>query len=63
MLFPAGREFGQADEGVDAEVLAEQVLEFAAFDDLDAVAVAGGEIPAGLADPGGLEPVPPKLVM
>jgi hypothetical protein len=51
VLFPSGRELGQADEGVDAEVLAEEVLELAAFDDLDAVAVAGGEVAAGLADP------------
>jgi hypothetical protein len=29
------------------------VLELAAFDDLDAVAVAGGEVAAGLADPRG----------
>jgi hypothetical protein len=29
-------------------VLTKQVLEFAAFDDLDAVAVAGGEVAAAL---------------
>lgn len=53
MLFPAGRELRQPQEDVDAEVLADEALELAAFDDLDAVAVVGGEVAGGLADPGG----------
>ena len=51
-LVPAGWQFGQADQRVEAEVLLEQVFEMAAFDDLDPAAVACSEVPAGLAHPG-----------
>jgi hypothetical protein len=49
MPFPAGGQLGQADEHVEAEVFPEQGFEVAALDDLDPAAVAGGEVPAGLA--------------
>ncbi len=48
----AGGQLGRADQDVESEVFQEHGLQVAAFDDLDA-AVAGGEVPAGFAHPGG----------
>jgi hypothetical protein len=43
---------GSLGQHVEAEVFPQQGFEVAAFDDLDAAAVAGGEVAAGLAHPG-----------
>src|SRR5262245_244886 len=50
-LLPARRELRQADEHVLAKVFKQQRFEMATLDDLDP-AVAGSEVPAGLAYPG-----------